>query len=286
VKKPFRFHRAELEGGYYLKNLLHSWNESVVDVIDELIYQGTFQWKLESEITAGELPIREDDLIGIGKFAGIFRPFQYQQNSLGSVRFTQSNVVGGAERSERGLYNVDNEVFEFVRTAQDDYPTDISTEALESRKMTLVPAGTVPVGYVKFGTDLFRADGTIITESILSAPPTDGAPYTEYYGDKYLFLEEVFSVALFVMTIGMFKKYYECLMRIRYNGSSVKELLYITSLLGEGYIYDIEVVQVTYYYTLYYSLNEALEIDNKSGRFSTWELVILQEYKMFTLVER
>ena len=186
MKAPFRFFRGELNG-YYLLNALTSRNAAVREILDELVYQARFAWKLESEITNGELPIRDEDLVGLAKFAGVFKPIQYRQNTTGSITFTESKIVGGAQRSERGLFNMVKEKFEYIRTERDDYETDISVESSSARRETMVPPGTPPVGYVPMGVNIFRDDGSVITENILSEPPTDGTPYVEYYGPKYLF---------------------------------------------------------------------------------------------------
>jgi len=284
MKKPFRFHRGELNG-YYIQKLLLCHNEAVKDVIEELVYQCVFQWKLEGEVTATELPIRESDIIGVGKFAGIYRPIQYSENIGDSVRLTESHVVAGQERSERGLFVPEADGFGFVRTEQDDYPSDISTEATSTAKETLIPHGLTPIGYVPYNVNIFNPDGSIIPGAILSSPPGGGVPYTEYYGDKYLYLEEHFTDTQKVMSIEMFKKYIECLMRIRYNGVSIKEFLYITELLGEGYIYNITISQSAHYYVVNYSTNVFSSIDNKTGRLGTWLAVCTQKFKLFQLVQ-
>jgi hypothetical protein len=285
MKKPFRFYRGEFNGAYVLAFLLCK-NDAVKDIMDELVYQACFQWKLEDEITSGELPVRDEDIIGLGKFAGIFRPIQYISSNIGSIRLTTSTLVNGVERSERRLFNMTSQVFETVHGDADDYPTDIVNEATSNKRQTLVPTGQVPVGHVAYGTDLFYEDGTIIEANLLSTRPTDGTPYTPYYGDKFLFFEETFKNVSTNMTIDMYKKYFESLMRIRHNGASIKEFLYITDLLCEDYVTNIEITQTAYYYTVLYDLNGDSTIDNKTGRMATWESVCAQKFKLFTLVER
>lgn len=285
AKKPFRFMRGELLNSVYVRHFLLCKNSAVQYLIDELVYQALCQWKLESEITAGEMAARSEDIVNLAKFSGIFKPIQYRQNNLGSIRFTESNIVGGAERSERGLFNMRTEQVEFVRTAQDDYPTDIVNETTSRRRQTLVPTGTVPVGYVKYGTDIYNPDGSIIWANILPEPPTDGSPYTEFYGENFLTFEETFN-GNSEMSTDMFLRYHDSLKRINYNGPSVAEFLYLTRLFCEDYVYNIEIVREEYYYNVYYTLNLDTTIDNRSGRLSAWSLIVSQKFKLFVLIER
>lgn len=284
MQVPFRFYRGELNG-FYLLNLLTSRNAAVSAIVDELIYQSNMTWKLEEEIVGSEIAIRDSDLVGIAKFAGVLKSYQMQQSQVGSIMFTGSTVVNGVQRSERGLFNMAREKFEYVRTAQDDYPTDISTDASSAKRATLVPSGLAPVGYVAYGTDLYREDGTVIAENILASPPVDGTPYTAYYGPNYLVFEETFNLET-EMDTSVFKKFFECIMRLRYGGVSIKELMYLTNTLTEGYVYDIEIVPTAYYYTVYYSVNNDLDIENRLGKLSAWEIVVGERFKNFVLVKR
>lgn len=283
MKLLFRFFRGEFNG-IFARAFLLSRNNAVQDMLDELVYHATVVWKLPGDESAGESPIREEDIVNLAKFAGIPRPLQYVENTVGSLRFTSSNVVGGKQRSERGLFNTVKEGFDFVRTANDSYSTDIATEASGTKRMSMVPEGTAPVGYVPHGVSIFEEDGTLIPGNILSEPPTDGTPYTPYYGEKYLFTEETFITDT-EMRIDMFMAYYECIMRIRRSGASVVELLYLTELFGEGYIKDLEIEQVSWYYILHYSLSDDIVLANKSGRLAAWRTIMSKRFKDFILSE-
>lgn len=285
AKVPFRFMRGELLNSFYIKNFLLCKNTAVQYLLDELAYQALFQWKLEEEISDGEVAVRPEDVVNLAKFSGIFRPIQYRQNTLGSIRMTESEIVGGVQRSERGLFNMSKEKMEFVRTERDNYTTDIVTESTTTRRQTLVPDGRTPVGYVALGTDLYAPDGTVLWANVLSAPPSDGTPYTTYYGENFLTFEETFN-GMSEMSDEMFMHYYALLKRISANGPSVHEFLYLTKLFCIDYVYDIEIVAKDNYYNVYYSLNLDSDIDNRSGRFSAWKLVTSQKFKLFALLER
>lgn len=284
MKLPFRFFRGELNG-YYIRAFLLSRNAAVADIVAELAYQARMAWKLGSEVTAEEDPIRDEDLVGIAKFAGVNRPIQYLENSLGAQKLTQSHIVNGKERSERGLFDMVNENFAFAHVDADEYASDIVTEATSTRRAGLVPEGQAPVGYVAYGTTVFNDDGSIIPGSILSAPPGDGTPYSEYYGDRFLFLEETFHSDS-AMSVELFKEYFEHVMRLRRGWSGISELAYLAGLLGGGYITGLELTAIDYYYMLSYSLDNEVIITNKSGRLAAWQRIMEKRFPDFVLHER
>jgi hypothetical protein len=174
MKQPFRFFRGEFNGKY-LRSLVVCPNYNVQDALDELVYQALVQWKGEDEVTDSEMPIRDEDIVNIGKIAGLFQPRTVNKVSLGSTYFTQSHVVHGKERSERGLLDMDNESYRFVREEKDDYPDDIVHEASERLRTGFVPYGTLPVGYVRYDTPIYDAAGNVLWENILPEPPQDGS---------------------------------------------------------------------------------------------------------------
>jgi hypothetical protein len=165
MKQPFRYFRGEFNGKY-LYNLVVCPNYNVQDIMDELVYQILFAWKLEDEVTAREMAIRDEDIYNIGKIAGLFQPRTFAQVSLGSTYFTPSHIVGGKQRSERGLMDMDYESFRFVREEHDEYPDDIVNETSERRRMGYVPSGAPVRGYLYAGFPIYRKDGTIIWENI------------------------------------------------------------------------------------------------------------------------
>jgi hypothetical protein len=280
VKQPFRYFRGEFNGKY-LYELVRCPNFHVQDILDELVYQILFQWKLEEELAAGEMAIREEDIFNIGKIAGLFQPRTFGRVSLGSVYFTQSHIVNGKQRSERGLVDMLFESFRFVRTERDEYPDDIVNEASVDKRIGMLPSGSIPEGYVRFDTPLYTIEGDIIWENVLPEPPTD-VPYIEFFGEKYLVHEEFFDRET-PLPLQVYKLLLECVMRLRRNGPTITELLEITRILGEGFICDLEVVQSGRYYTLYYRLNEDAVTLYRERRFSAWQMVCKQKFKLFVL---
>jgi hypothetical protein len=285
VKRPFRFHRGEFNNGVYLSDLLKVPNICIGDVLEEIIYQTRFQWKLEGETDKDEDPIRDEDIYNIGKIAGIFQMLYSGDINLGSVGFTKSHIVNGVQRSERGLMDMLGEVYKFVRVEHDNYQDDIVNEASGGLRIGHVPAGTVPVGYVRYDTPLYREDGTIIAENILPDPPEDGTPYVPFYGEKFLVHEHLYKGTTPLNT-AIFKVLFESFMYVRYNGPSIKALLTITRLIGEGYIYDLEIEPQGLYYTCYYRLNDEIDIRYRTWRLLVWKNVCERKFKHFITVQR
>jgi hypothetical protein len=279
MKRAFRYFRGEFNGKY-LYELVRCPNFNVLDVTDELVYQTLFQWKLEDEVAANEMAMRDEDIINIGKIAGLFQPRTFNKVSLGSTYFTQSHVVNGKQRSERGLIDMNNESFRFVREEYDDYPDDIVNEASGHLRAGLVPSGTEPVGYVLADTPLYDKEGNIIWENVLSAPPVDGSVYVPFYGEKFLVHEEFFDRET-PLTVDIFKLLLECVQRIRYNGPTIKSLFDVTRILGEGYIYDLKIEAQARHYICYYRLDENITALNRERRFAAWQNVCKQKFKLF-----
>jgi hypothetical protein len=284
MKLPFRFFRGELSHGHYLFRLLIFLNYAVRDVLDELVYQTLFQWKTEEETTAAEMPIRDEDIINIAKIAGLFQIRAYGKISTGSVYFTPDHRVNGVQRNERGLFNMDTENFDYLRTEHDEYPDDITTEASALRRASMVPQGAPPVGYVPMGVAAFDDAGNVLWDNILSEPPADGTPYTTFYGEQYLHFEEFFYKEL-PLTIEVFKLFFECVQRIRHNGPSTSEFFTITDILGGGYIYDLSIAQAGRHYEVSYRLDPNHIVLQRERRLVAWKAVCAQKFKLFRLVE-
>ena len=135
--------------------------------------------------------IDKEYIKGLGLFAGVYVPI-LDAGLQFAMYMTDSFIVNDVQRSERGLYNVAQERFDFVHTEQDDYAEDINTLATPSLKSGLVGNETV-LGYVsENATNVLLPDGTVNPDVILSTPPSN-ASYTEFYGNQFMFLEETAS---------------------------------------------------------------------------------------------
>jgi hypothetical protein len=283
MKLPFRFHRGELNG-FFLLRLATFLNFAIAEIVEEIVYWANVQFKTAGEISnATEMPMRDSDIIGIGVVAGVFPLVMTGGAWSGAVLLTESHVVAGQSRSERGLYNTTTEIFEFKQVDNETYPDDISTLATPTLKATLVPHGTAIVGYVAAGTPLYNIDGAVIWANVLSTPPT-GVAYDIFYGENYMTLS---SDALVVagMPIELVKALIEAMQRIRYNGPTIKSLFYVTELLCGTLISDMSIVFSTDHYVLSYAIDLSVIIDNKLAVINAWKQVIKSKFKMFELSE-
>jgi hypothetical protein len=209
----------------------------------------------------------------------------YRQVNLGSEYVTPSHIVYGKQRSERGLVDMEAEDYKFVREEYDDYPTDISTEASSALRAGLIPEGMAPLGYVLEDTPIYDTEGAVIKENILPAPPTDGTPYTPFYGEKFQSLEYWYNQATFI-TIDVYKLLFECMQRIRYNGPTTADFFEITNIIGAGYITGVEITHQGQYYLVMYSLNPDAEVNYREQRREAWLTVCRMKFKLFYMAER
>lgn len=283
MKKFFRYFRGEFNG-HYLRSLAICPNYTISDISDELAYQVLCQWKLEDEVDSDEMSIRDEDVLNIARIAGLYQLQADRFSMFGSIWFTQSHLVNGEERSERGLLDMNTGLFRFVREDNDDYPDDIINESSENLRASLVPEGAVPVGYLPYDRQLYTWEGDVIYDNLLPEPPTDGTPYTAFYGENFLTLEERHGRET-MFTINVFKRFFECMQCIRHNGPSIGSFMEITRLLGEGYIHDIEITPSGKFYTVAYKLGKDSNIPNKDRRLAAWRDVISKKFKLFALLE-
>jgi hypothetical protein len=282
MKLPFRFHRGELNG-FFLRPLVTFLNFAVGDIIEELVYWANVQFKTESEVTSGEVAMRDDDILGIATIAGVFPLYMAGGVWRGMVYFTQSNVVAGKERSERGLYVGSTDSFKFIRVENNDYPNDIVTEATPAQRATHVPEGYTPLGYVRADQPLYDINGHVIWANVHPAPPV-GVAYDLFYGEQFLTMSNDISV-ISVIPIELVKALIVIMQNVRRNGPSTKTFLDLTNLLCGEYIYDINIEYNNMHFIVFYSLNELAAIENRLAKFTIWQYIARTKFKLFELSE-
>jgi hypothetical protein len=280
MKLPFRFFRGEFNG-HYLYKALTCFNGAVKAILDELAYHASVQWKTEEDATAGETPLRDEDLHNIGRIAGVYSDNLLGRTILGSVVFTESHVVNGRQRSERALMDMETGAHRFVRTIQDEYPDDIAAMASPDLRMGLVPEGAEPVGYVPVGTDIYDEGGAVIWENVLYDPPADGTPYVPFYGEKHLVHMEQF-VKESPLSPRAFRELLESMSWTRHNGPNLWSFFEITRILAGGIVSDIEIVLMPErYYMVYYRIApDSMRLD-QDRLLSAWLQVIRDKFKLF-----
>jgi hypothetical protein len=199
-KKFFRFLRGELNG-FWLQSISYFIN----DWIKEHILPLFTYWKKMQFTLSGDTEydnISSSDLKGIAQFAGVLQLLTSTNLANNMFRMTESHLNDdGVERSERGLWDKENEVFEFFHEDVDvkDYfqffhtneteTSDIVNEANSALQSSLVPTGQNVVGYIPEGIDMYDSDGKFISSNVLTEAPSDMA-YSEYYGGNFLQLTE------------------------------------------------------------------------------------------------
>ncbi len=277
AKALFRFLRGELNG-FYITSLHNSLNEYSEDIKRFLI-----EFK-NQQFETGK--ITNETLYNLGKFASVFLPRRPVADSRTSLYMTDSHVVDGTEFSERGLFNINTESFEFVHTDPAIETPDINTLATSTKRSSLVGDESV-AGYVSSEeTDVLDDEGNVRPEKVLSAPP-EGVAYSEYYGDKFLYLSEGDTVYESISP-DLFIELFKALQWIRYNGDSIASLVRIISVLcPEGLVRidhtevsaDGKAIQVHYVY------DADSPVTDKESRLALLEYLINLKFKQTVLVE-
>jgi hypothetical protein len=283
MKQFFRNLTAEVNG-YYLK-AMHDFMNTLTEQIKEVLtYTSSVQFKTEAEdLSAFESAMRDEDIRGIGKIAGVFTPYISAESNLGSLVFTNSKVVNGKEYSTRGLFDMQTESFKFFRTDEGVYATDLDTLATTLLRSSLVPLDAPIVGYVAEGDIVLTTDGHIIPGALLATPPV-GKAYYPYFGEKYLFLAETFMIEAF-LDIETYKAMLESFQRMRYNGASITELYKLTALIMEDYVEDIYFEPDSFRQVMYYKFNQESELAAKTKRTFVWTQMLSTKFKQLVPVE-
>lgn len=273
----FRFLRGELNG-YYLSNLHDTLNSAVEETRSVLasFKRMQFDENMDSET-----------LFNIGKFASVFLPRKESPEKRNTLLMSESHIVDGEERSERGLYNTDEERFEFKHTTDSPDLPDINTLTTQTLRSSLV-GDEEATGYISStNEDVFDDEGNVKPSAILSSPPS-GEAYSEYYGGDFLFLSEGVGINYESINPQLYKSIYESLQWIRYNGVSLASLLRITEILcpeGLVKIQSITVAQNKRHWIVHYTYNADLDIGSKAQRVFLFEYLIGLKFKQCALVQ-
>lgn len=286
MKQFFRFLTGEINGDYAIA-LHHHLNENISKPVKDLfMYIQSMKFKLEHEdIKEGETPIKEEDLLNIGRTAGLFLPFIKAESLKGSLKFVNGKqIYNGDNYSERGLLNRITENFQFFRTTQSPYDTDITTLTNKNRQASFVPKDAPILGYIGEGDIIYEEDGTLIESMILDSPPVDRAWYP-YYGEKYLILAETFLLQSY-LDIDLYKQILEIFQFLRYNGVSTYSFVEMTKILTADALIDCTLEQddnILFYFR--YRDNPNSTVSNKTARMLLWRSLVAQKFKTIVLEE-
>ena len=276
-KAFFRFLRGELNG-FYLTNIHGVMNEVTKDIRDFFVSFKNMQFNLGT--------MSAQDIYNIGTFAGVYLPRLSAGEAFGAMRMTESHIVNGTERSERGLLNRETEQFDFVHTEQDNYNDDINTLATSDLRSGLVGTETEQ-GYIPSSEyNVIDDDGNIIPSALTDTPPQNEA-YSEFYGNEFMFLSEQTEQTKSINT-ALFIELCKVMQIIRYNGASIKSFADMVSILcpqGLVKIKSIEERNDMIAFTVTYIYDSSVQITNIQDRIALLEYLTLLKFPQFMLVE-
>lgn len=276
-KALFRYLRGELNG-FYLTGIHNTLNVFTEDIKSFFVSFNNMQFE------AGKIPSKT--LYNIGKFASIFLPRAEKAESLKAIYMTEGHEVNGEERSERGLFNTDTELFDFVHTEQDDYPDDINTLASETLRSSMV--GNEPVeGYIAEGEEEVLDDnGNVRPEKLLHTPPQNLA-YSDFHGDKFLYLSEG-DTSYEPVNPALFIELYKVMQWIRYNGTSMSSLVKLIDIICPSGLVKLDRIEVSQSGTnlfAFYVYNDTVEVPLKAQRLVLLNYVIATKFPQVILTE-
>ena len=240
MKAFFRFLRGEINGMYLnaissAVNALGARWRSIMVQADELTLIRTD--------AAADNELYSSFVHGVGLIAGCILPRFQHSSSISSLVMTESNIVDGVERSERGLFGTTLERFGFVHTEQDDYPDDINTLSDQTHRSSLVGTET-PQGYISDrGNDVVRDDGTVDPAYIEPSPPVGGDPYTEFYGNNFLFMDSL-NLSYSLLSTELTGYLIEALQWVRWNGPSFAAVCRVVSMVCGDFVKVVDVSTV------------------------------------------
>lgn len=277
MKAFFRFLRGELNGFYVQK--LNAVNNLFSDSIKTFLsHFANMQFVTEAEAKDGEVPIDNAMIKGIGVIAGAFPPYVMQESLSGALRFTGSHIVNGKEYSERGLYNVEGRAFNFIRTDEQEYTSDINTQATSAERSSLVEADREPIGYFPEGETVIRDDGSIDYSKLMSSPRPNHAD-APFYGDIFLYLSETYPV-LGITDMQVMLYVIKAMQWVRYNGMNIASLTEFAKIICPDFLFIIDIDWTTLYAhgVVEYGIDEEYKTSNKLLRENIFKALAQKKF--------
>lgn len=298
-KKFFRFVRGELNG-YYLTAINSAFLRAFSDCEALLAKFIAMAFASADGLKPGEISIPREMLHGIGTVAGVFPPLVAQDSLIGSLRFTQSHKVNGVEYSERGLMNRDTGTFNFVRTDQREYSTDINTLANDNLLTSFVERGAKLIGFFPEDAKAITDEGEVDESRLVKFPGTqeqqyeaaeayfrsEGKAYSPYYGLKYMYFAER-SPIIARTTDDVFLELIKAMQWVRFNGVSVASLCRFAQVLCPNYLFimDISWADGLPFGVVTYGVDDDYEINDKLMRSEVFKTVFGMKFKQYHLLE-
>lgn len=277
-KALFRFLRGEING-FYLTNIHNSLNVYSEDIKKFFIDFQAQQFELGK--------ISDETLYNLGKFASVFLPRRPVAVSKASLYMTRSHKVDGVEFSERGLYNTENETFDFVHTDPSIETPDINTLATSTDRSSLVGDETAQ-GYISESeTDVLDDEGNVKPSKVLPEVPGEGA-YSEFYGNQFLILTDGNEMTYEDIAPSLYIELFKALQWIRYNGVSIASLVKIIAIVcpeGLVQIQRIAVKRDGKAIYVHYIYDSSSTVTNKESRLALLQYIVNIKFKQVILNE-
>ena len=278
AKALFRFLRGELNG-FYLTNIHNAFNVYSEDIKRFFIDFQNQQFELGK--------ISDETLYNLGKFASVFLPRRLVAVSKSSLYMTGSHKVDGVEFSERGLYNTENESFDFVHTDPSIETPDINTLATETKRSSLVGDETAQ-GYISESeTDVLDDEGNVKPSKVLPEAPSEGA-YSEFYGNQFLILTDGNEMIYEDIAPSLYIELFKALQWIRYNGVSIVSLVKIIALVCPEGLVQIQHIAVNRggnAIYIHYIYDSSSTVTNKESRLALLQYIVNIKFKQVMLNE-
>lgn len=272
AKAIFRWLRGEING-YYLTNIYYSMNSYTSYIKDFFIKFKSMQFDKES--------IDEDTLRGIGKFAGIFLPRIAKEDSLSSVRLTESAIVDGTEVSESGLFKTAEETFDFSYAGTSP---DINSNATTALRSSLVGDESVQGYIAEDEEDVLDDDGRVRSDKLLVTPP-EGKAYSDFFGNEFLFLSEGTTRYENIEKV-LYLELYKAMQWVRHNGVSVDSLRRITGIVCPNQLVTIGTITVVNRrIVVRYTYNEDVDVTLKQQRLNLLTYIVKIKFPQVVLEE-
>lgn len=279
AKRFFRFLRGELTGKYV---------QAISRCLDKNAY---FIYSLYNKMVSFQFDkehLDKDFTYNIGKITGVFVPRLSLNESYGGIRLTDSFIIGGVERSERGLFDTEEESFKLKHTEQDNYAQDINTLSNNALRTSFVEENKRPIGYIRSDEkNVFTDEGEVDLTKVKTIKP-EGVAYADFYGNQYLFIidseNERHSINLEVYFYLIQSMQY-----VRYNGANLGSLFKAAEILcPKGLLEIISIVynESRFCFDFIYRLNKNVSLSKKEERFFAFKLLLKFKFKQFNLIEK
>lgn len=277
MKAFFRFLRGELNG-FYLQKLNEVSNLFSNNIKTFLFYFANMQFIIKEEAKDNEVPINNEMIKGIGVSAGVFPPYVMQESLSSALHFTGSHIVNNKEYSERGLYNIEGRAFNFIRTDEQEYTSDINTQATSENRSSLVEADREPIGYFPEGEIIIAEDGSIDYSKLMSKPRPNHAD-APFYGDIFLYLSEIYPT-LGITDTQVMLYIIKAMQWVRYNGMNIASLTEFAEIICPNFLYIIDIDWSTLYAhgVVEYGIDENYDTKDKLLRENIFKTLVQKKF--------